>query len=584
MSNWGENLNVSVDGENRQHRLPNAVQNIGESVEGSEDPCYNEAHNALKISYLKSTVLPSQREAGVAWRKAVVTGERVERKVDPRIRQLETIHLVPGKLIPRFALEALKRKAQANILQGVSEVTNVGDFVGREVLISGVEGSSEFIGMIGVVGSFNVRSQRFIVYLYDGKTLLIGAENLSCRVAAEEEIVQVKAIERVAERLGEPVTPEMDNLLKLAVLKSAVETAQAEYDEAKKRVSTLGTINEEVEKIRIEHKEREQQPETVAVHEKDSSALLIMSAHEELIKRSTLLNDLLGKFFRREVTIQRTMYFQSLVNSCGVGELDEIRKLIEENDEEDKWKAGLEQPGEPEQRAFGWNGKTVLFDVQNTIGCVWRTGEFRARPGLEEIRRLKGFGYRIGLYTNKFRVNLPLEQIEKAAGMKFDHVFTGEESQQASDAYCQANGITKYSRIKALTVCGELGDVLLVDDTLAKVAPWERHRVVVVSPWTMKLDDKALYVALESVMDSWEDRKWCRCGSVAMADCCVRHICEMTDGSSCRCQNCEVSCPHVLRAHTYVSATCLQRAGTLPQHFRPPGRNYAMRVVMEDNG
>jgi len=151
--------------------------------------------------------------------------------------------------------------------------------------------------------------------------------------------------------------------------------------------------------------------------------------------------------------------------------------------------------------------KLVLFDMEGTIGNMVKK-KFFPRPGIQELTTLKAEGYRVGLYTNKAARNLPRSVIEAFAGLQFDVVLTGENCTYAPEDYCKAEGISKHSMIKPLaTVCENLNDLLLVDDTPAKVAPHERHRVVPIKTWNRaEENDNALQTVVRDILDNWNDR------------------------------------------------------------------------------
>lgn len=150
--------------------------------------------------------------------------------------------------------------------------------------------------------------------------------------------------------------------------------------------------------------------------------------------------------------------------------------------------------------------KLVLFDMEGTLGCMTKN-HFRPRPGIREIALLKVKGYKVGLYTNKSARKLPRAEIEAAAGITFDVVYTGDDCKQATPSYCQLHGIDKYSRIKSLAKAGKLEELLLVDDTPAKVEPKERHRVVPIKTWDpSSKEDSELKGVVQEILGNWNDR------------------------------------------------------------------------------
>jgi len=150
--------------------------------------------------------------------------------------------------------------------------------------------------------------------------------------------------------------------------------------------------------------------------------------------------------------------------------------------------------------------RLVLFDMEGTLGCMTKN-RFRPRPGIREIATLKAKGYRVGLYTNKSARKLPRTEIEAAAGITFDVIYTGDDCKQATPSYCQLHGIDKYSRIKSLAKAGKLEDLLLVDDTPGKVEPQERHRVVSITTWDPNSkEDSELKSVVQSILANWNDR------------------------------------------------------------------------------
>lgn len=141
----------------------------------------------------------------------------------------------------------------------------------------------------------------------------------------------------------------------------------------------------------------------------------------------------------------------------------------------------------------------ICFDLDGTLGHS-AGSHYTFRPGVERLRELADKGFKLAMFTNKFNKNIPLDQLEQLAGVRFGIVIGGEHCYKPTAQYIKNHPtLDEYDRLKPLAKFFPLDQVILVDDTPAKVHPTERHRCKAISTWKAGPDQ-----GLHSLIDTFQ--------------------------------------------------------------------------------
>ena len=136
----------------------------------------------------------------------------------------------------------------------------------------------------------------------------------------------------------------------------------------------------------------------------------------------------------------------------------------------------------PIHNPLGPREQMILFDLDGTL--AFGQGGYKFRPGVKDISKLVIAGYKIGLFTNKSRKNIPVKELEAIIGAKFDSVLGNEECYRPSKEYLKAHpDLDQYDRLKPLRTFFPLDQVMIIDDTPSKIHSTERHRCIKIRTW-----------------------------------------------------------------------------------------------------
>lgn len=150
---------------------------------------------------------------------------------------------------------------------------------------------------------------------------------------------------------------------------------------------------------------------------------------------------------------------------------------------------------DPPRHEYEKGERVVMFDLDGTL-AFWQNG-WKFRPGLERLKELTS-KFKVGIFTNKSRKNIPLEDLERIAGVRFSSVLGSEECYRPSNSYLAVNpGLDQYDRLKPLRTFFPLDQVILVDDTPAKVHTTERHRCLKIASWRGGSRDTELHTIID---------------------------------------------------------------------------------------
>jgi hypothetical protein len=140
-----------------------------------------------------------------------------------------------------------------------------------------------------------------------------------------------------------------------------------------------------------------------------------------------------------------------------------------------------------------------LFDLNGTLGCQ-RSGsrEWVLRPNIQVLKRLQDHGFRIGLFTNKRRRNIPVHLFAKK-NIFFDVILDQDDCEppESSSSFTRRKSLRRHFPLLEM--------VRLVDDDVGKGLSDEQHLLIPISKWTLgQNDDKALLKLVDQLLFSFE--------------------------------------------------------------------------------